>query len=157
MRQDIGLDPSYSRINESNQIEHKGRSEHLASLGEPNELALDPASYDANSQFSIQRAYSELKKTQPVKHIYRPIDKYEKLKEHLRRLKKYDIHWRNVELLRQFVTKNNNIRNRMTNLLSLEDQSRVMKAIKTARHMGVMPHYGRTPEPLKRNITTLED
>lgn len=98
-----------------------------------------------------------MKRTQPVKHIYRPIDKYEKLKDHLRRLKKYDIHWRNVELLRQFVTKNNNIRNRMTNLLSLEDQSRVMKSIKTARHMGVMPHYGRTPEPLKRNITTLED
>lgn len=45
----------------------------------------------------------------------------------------------------------------MSNLLSIEDQHRVIKAIKTARHMGVMPHYGRTPEPLKRNITTLED
>ncbi len=58
LRQDIGLDPSYARIRETNQIEFKGRSEHLASLGEPNELALDPASYDANSQFSINRAYS---------------------------------------------------------------------------------------------------
>jgi hypothetical protein len=33
----------------------------------------------------------------------------------------------------------------MANLLSVEDQNRVMKAIKTARNMGVMPHYGRTP------------
>jgi len=23
--------------------------------------------------------------------------------------------------------------------------------------MGAMPHYGKTPEPLKKNITTLED
>jgi hypothetical protein len=45
----------------------------------------------------------------------------------------------------------------MMNLLSLDDQFKVIKSIKTARHMGVMPHYGRTPEPLKRNITTLED
>ncbi len=33
----------------------------------------------------------------------------------------------------------------MSNLLSVENQTRIMKSIKTARHMGVMPHYGRTP------------
>ena len=33
----------------------------------------------------------------------------------------------------------------------------VKKAVKTARNMGAMPHFGRTPEPLKRNITSLED
>lgn len=75
----------------------------------------------------------------------------------MRKIKKYDIHWRNIELLRQFVSKNGNIRNRMANLLSEDDQKKMIKSIKTARFMGAMPYYGRTPEPLKRNITSLED
>lgn len=145
LRQDIGLDPSYSRIREKNVVESKGRAEYLVNLGEKGPDSLDPASYYSRHQFSIQKSYEELKKSQPVKHIYKPIDKYEKLKDHLRKLRKYDIHWRNVELLRQFVTKNGNIRNRMMNLLSTEDQTRVVKSIKTSRHMGAMPHYGRTP------------
>lgn len=37
------------------------------------------------------------------------------------------------------------------------DQKSVKRAIKTARIMGAMPYFGRTPEPLKRNITSLED
>jgi ribosomal protein S18 len=73
----------------------------------------------------------------------------------LRKIKKYDIHWRNIELLRQFVTINGNIKSRYRNLLSDEDQTSIMKAIKTARIMGAMPFFGRTPEPLKRNITSL--
>lgn len=75
--------------------------------------------------------------------------------QNLRQLKKYDIHWRNVELLRQFTTINGNIKSRYKNYLSDADQRATRKAIKTARIMGAMPYLGRTPEPLKRNITTL--
>lgn len=73
----------------------------------------------------------------------------------LRKLKKYDIHWRNVELLRQFTTINGNIRSAKVNLLSSADQNKVRKALKTARQMVALPHIGRTLEPLKRNITSL--
>jgi hypothetical protein len=62
-----------------------------------------------------------------------------------------------VELLRQFVTINGNIKSRFKNFLSDSNQVSVRKAIKTARIMGAMPYYGRTPEPLKKNITSLED
>lgn len=72
-------------------------------------------------------------------------------------MKFYDIHWRNVELLRQFTNNNGAIKNRGNNMLSVTDQRRVVKAIKTARNMAVLPFVGRIPEPLKRNITTLED
>jgi ribosomal protein S18 len=85
------------------------------------------------------------------------LDRYEKRKQNLRQLKKYDIHWRNIELLRQFVTVNGNIKSRFKNYLSDSDQKVARAAIKTARIMGAMPFYGRTPEPLKRNITSLED
>ena len=70
-------------------------------------------------------------------------------------MKKYDIHWRNVELLRQFMTINGNIKSRYKNFLSDGDQRSTRLAIKTARIMGAMPFFGRTPEPLKRNITSL--
>lgn len=41
--------------------------------------------------------------------------------------------------------------------MSDSDQRAARMAIKTARIMGAMPYFGRTPEPLKRNITSLED
>ena len=75
----------------------------------------------------------------------------------MRQIKKYDIHWRNIELLRQFVTINGNIKSRYRSYLSDRDQRAVRTAIKTARIMAAMPYFGRTPEPLKRNITSLED
>jgi ribosomal protein S18 len=70
-------------------------------------------------------------------------------------LKKYDIHWRNIELIRQFVTPNGNLKNRIVNRLSAGDQKNISRAVKTARHMCAMPFYGKTPAPLKRNITSL--
>ena len=47
------------------------------------------------------------------------------MKKNARKLKKYDIHWRNVELLRQFVTKYGNIKSRFVNNLSKPDQKKV--------------------------------
>ena len=55
------------------------------------------------------------------------------------------------------VTINGNIKSRYRSFLSDRDQRAVRTAIKTARIMGAMPYFGRTPEPLKRNITSLED
>ena len=75
----------------------------------------------------------------------------------MRRLKKYDVHWRNIELLRQFLTPHGNIRNRMVNCLSSADQKKVTMAIKTARHCVAIPHYGRMLSANKKNITNLED
>ena len=85
------------------------------------------------------------------------MDRYEKRQQNLRRLKKYDIHWRNVELLRQFMTVNGHIKSRYKNFLSDGNQRSARMAIKTARIMGALPYLGRTPEPLKKNITSLED
>ena len=76
LRQDIGLDPSYSRVRENNNIENKGRAEYLVNLGERGPNSFDPASYYSGNQFSIDRSFKELKRAQPVKHIYKPIDKY---------------------------------------------------------------------------------
>lgn len=79
------------------------------------------------------------------------------MKTHQKKLKKYDIHWRNVELLRQFLTPYGNIKNRFANRLSSDDQKKVTMAIKTARHNCALPHYGRILGPNKRNITSLDD
>lgn len=83
--------------------------------------------------------------------------RYEKIKTHLRKLKKYDVHWRNIELLRQFLTPSGNIKNRMANCLSAADQKRVSMAIKTARHNVAIPHYGRILPSNRRNIQSLEE
>lgn len=71
-------------------------------------------------------------------------------------MKKYDIHWRNVELLRQFVTNFGNIKNRWANRLSPSDQKKVKMAVKAARHNCAIPFYGRTLNPNKRNITSID-
>ena len=75
----------------------------------------------------------------------------------MRKLKKYDIHWRNVELLRQFLTPHGNIKNRFMNRLSHNDQRRVTMAVKTARHNCTLPHYGKILHPNKKNITSIHD
>ena len=79
------------------------------------------------------------------------------MKTHMRKLKKYDIHLRNVELLGQFITQHGNIKNRFSNKLSSADQKKVTMAIKTARHNCAIPHYGRILAPNKKNITSLDD
>jgi ribosomal protein S18 len=79
------------------------------------------------------------------------------VRTHQKRLKKYDIHWRNIELLRQFTTPYGNIKSRWANRLSPSDQKKVKMAIKTARHNCAIPYYGRTLNPNKKNITNIED
>ena len=64
------------------------------------------------------------------------------MKKNARKLKKYDVHWRNIELLRQFVTRYGNIKGHLVNALTRSDHRKVEKAIKTARIMHAMPHYG---------------
>jgi ribosomal protein S18 len=78
------------------------------------------------------------------------------MKIYQKKLKKYDIHWRNVELLRQFITPYGSIKNRFANRLSPSDQKKINMAIKTARHYCALPFYGRTLNPNKRNLTSLE-
>jgi len=53
------------------------------------------------------------------------------------------------------LTKNNNIKSRYKSLVSDGDQRTIKKAVKTARVMGTLPYYGRTPTPLKKNMTSL--
>ena len=83
--------------------------------------------------------------------------RYEKLRKHTRKLKKYDIHWRNVELLRQFLTVYGNIKNRWANSLSPADQKKVTMAIKASRQNCAIPHYGKMLPTSKRNITNIDD
>lgn len=92
-----------------------------------------------------------------MRHIYSPVSRYERMKTHLRKLKKYDIHWRNVELLGQFITPHGNIKSRFSNRLSSADQKKITMTIKTARHNCAIPHYGRILNPNKKNITSLDD
>jgi ribosomal protein S18 len=89
--------------------------------------------------------------------MFTPISRYEKVKRFQKKLKKYDIHWRNVELLRQFTTPYGNIKHRWANRLSPCDQKRVAAVIKTSRHSCAMPNYGRTLHANKRNLTNLEE
>ena len=98
-----------------------------------------------------------MKPYQPLRHIFRPITRYEKIKTHQKKLKKYDIHWRNIELLRQFLTPTGNIKSRLVNCLSSPDQKRVEMAIKTSRHNAGIPHYGRILPQNQKNITNIED
>jgi ribosomal protein S18 len=157
LRQDIGADPSNSRIRSPDFVDTKGRADLLHELKDLREGKFNPISYDGPSKFTVQGAYDELKPHQPLRHYFKPLDRYEKRQQNLRQIKKYDIHWRNIELLRQFLTINGNIKSRYRSFLSDRDQRAVRTAIKTARIMGAMPYFGRTPEPLKRNITSLED
>lgn len=86
-----------------------------------------------------------MKPHQPLRHYFKPLDRYEKRQQNLKQINKYDIHWRNIELLRQFITPNGNIKSRFRNFLKDGDQKSVKRAIKTARIMGAMPYFGRTP------------
>jgi ribosomal protein S18 len=145
LRQDIGADPSYSRIRSADTVDTKGRADLLHELRDLREGKFNPVSYDGPTKFSVQGAYDELKPHQPLRHYFKPLDRYEKRQQNLRQIKKYDIHWRNVELLRQFVTINGNIKSRYRSFLRDRDQRAVRMAIKTARIMGAMPYCGRTP------------
>lgn len=129
----------------------------LSDLQEREKNYFDPTSYYANKDTTINKLYDELKPHQPLRHIYKPIDRYERVKTYQRRLKKYDIHWRNVELLSQFLTPFGNIKSRMRNRLSTSDQKHVKMAIKAARHNCAIPHYGRILGANKRNLTSFEE
>lgn len=48
------------------------------------------------------------------------------------------------------------IKSRFANRLTASDQRKVKMAIKTARHNCAIPFYGRTLNPNKKNITSLE-
>lgn len=145
LRQDISQDPSYSRIREKDTVEIKGRADLLNNFKELREGKFNPDSYDGPSKFTVQKAYDQLKPKQALRHYFTPLDRYEKRQQNLKQIKKYDIHWRNIELLRQFVTQNGNIKSRYRSFLSDGDQKAVKRAVKTARIMGAMPYFGRTP------------
>lgn len=72
-------------------------------------------------------------------------------------IKPYDIHWRNIELISQFTSRTGCIRSRFATCLPITHHKKVERAIKTARRMMMMPHYGFLPAVLRRNLTTLEE
>lgn len=76
MRQDIGADPSISRIRGPDVKETKGRADRLHELKELREGKFNPDSYDGPSKFSVQGAYDELKPHQPLRHYFKPLDRY---------------------------------------------------------------------------------
>jgi ribosomal protein S18 len=83
--------------------------------------------------------------------------KRQKLESERRVLKDYEIHWRNVELLVQFIDQHGNIMPRTKTLLSALQQRRVVNAIKVARSMLLIPSYGQVGPLFKRSLTTLEE
>lgn len=72
-------------------------------------------------------------------------------------MRHYDIHWRNVELITQFLTRSGNIKSRFNTCLPYYQQKKMEKAIKAARSMFLIPHYGQVQLPMNRNLTSLED
>jgi ribosomal protein S18 len=57
-------------------------------------------------------------------------------------LRKEELHYLNLPLLSRFVQANGMIMGRQESQLSAKDQRKVAKLIKTARHMGIIPHVG---------------
>lgn len=54
--------------------------------------------------------------------------------------------YRDVESLKSFVTERGRIRPRRQTGLSAKEQHRVTRAIKRARHMGLLPYIGGSPD-----------
>ena len=57
LRQDIGADPSNSRIRSPDLIDTKGRADLLHELKDLREGKFNPTSYDGPSKFTVQGAY----------------------------------------------------------------------------------------------------
>lgn len=72
-------------------------------------------------------------------------------------LRYYDIHWRNVELISQFLSRAGNIKSRFKSCLPYHQQKRMVRAIKAARSMLLIPNFGQVQIHMNRNLTTLED
>lgn len=72
-------------------------------------------------------------------------------------LRHYDIHWRNVELITQFLTRAGNIKSRFKTCLPYYQHKKVEKAIKAARSMFLIPCFGQVQVHMNKNLTTLED
>ena len=129
--------------------------QYCSDINDRDDQYFDPIQYYSNKSTNLQKLYDELKPHQPLKFVYKPINRHERVKSRARRLKKYDIHWRNIELLRQFMSQYGNIKSRFANSLLSIDQKRVTKAIKTARHNCAIPYTGKFLTPNKRNITNI--
>lgn len=98
-----------------------------------------------------------MKPVQSMIYTYKPMEKWEKIKAKQRIIKSYDIHWRNIELISQFVSRTGCIRSRFVTCLPINQHKKMQRAIKTARGMMVFPHYGQLTINMRRNITSLEE
>jgi ribosomal protein S18 len=72
-----------------------------------------------------------------------------------RHIRSYDIHWRNIELLTQFISKNGGIKSRFVTCLPIAQHKKMKRAIATARSMQLLPNFGFPPPMLNRNLRSL--
>lgn len=120
-------------------------------------LSYDPKNYNAAKSFDPKDLIEEVKPVQSLKYTYKPMEKWERIRVKQRILKSYDIHWRNVELLSQFLSRTGCIRSRFATCLPINQHKKVERAVKTARQMMLFPHYGQLSAIMRRNLTSLED
>ena len=57
LRQDIGADPSYSRVRGKDAVDNKGRADLMHSFPHLREGKFNPQAYEGSSSFTLKKAY----------------------------------------------------------------------------------------------------
>lgn len=160
LRQDIGPDPSYAtstapgtkagRFVSGESFDQLDRDRR-----ESRELFRSKNFYSGEADEGLKDVVEELKSIEPIKYVEPVLSRRQNLEKYRRTLKDYDIHWRNIELLTQFLDKHGRLLPRTKTNLSRTQQKRVTSAIRTARAMLLIPNYGQVSPIFKRSLTSI--
>ncbi|EGR32490.1 hypothetical protein IMG5_081240 [Ichthyophthirius multifiliis] len=155
LRQDVGPDPSIAAGKQKDAKFYPAQQIGQAHQRAP-EKAFDPDTYAAESSSQAKHYFREL--VRPDRKIYeKPLTKAQLRKQNIRRLNYFDIHWRNTELLSQFLNTSCFIRNKYQNRLTKPQQKKVAKQIKISQQMLLLPFRGYIKPSDRKSLTTLHE
>ncbi|KRX04932.1 Ribosomal protein S18 [Pseudocohnilembus persalinus] len=154
LRQDIGPDPSQARS--AQKLPKFDKLKDESNLEHSNWNNFNPDQYFSEYSSQTESYLKEfMKPDRKVHHM--PLSEAEKRKRNQRQINYYDIHWRNTELISQFMNAASNIKNHKQNRLSKNQQKRVARAIRLAREMALLPYVGSIKPSDKQSLKTLQE
>ncbi|EAR96961.2 ribosomal protein S18 (macronuclear) [Tetrahymena thermophila SB210] len=155
LRQDIGADPSQSAAKLKNQkVYHASKMGLPSSRKNPN--AFDNTSYLGATSSTSEHYIKELVRPDRKNHEI-PLTKAQTRKQSIRKINYFDIHWRNTELITQFVNNSGCIKNKIQNRLTRPQQKKIARTIRLSREMLLMPFRGYIKPSDKKSLTTLQE
>eukprot|EP00331_Platyophrya_macrostoma_P034100 CAMPEP_0176450656 /NCGR_PEP_ID=MMETSP0127-20121128/27283_1 /TAXON_ID=938130 /ORGANISM="Platyophrya macrostoma, Strain WH" /LENGTH=549 /DNA_ID=CAMNT_0017838387 /DNA_START=26 /DNA_END=1675 /DNA_ORIENTATION=- len=157
LRQDIGPDPSVAQDKIKGLYAHQMNDFHKKQLIKETNTSFKK--FDSQRYFAQFDVENNPPEYDLVDHnnmtIPKPKSKYEIRSKGHRDLNWNDVHWRNTELLVEFLTSSGTLKNQFQNFLTKEEQRKIVKTIKQARHNCLLPTFGPIKPTDKKSLTTL--